>query len=96
MGHGWVLARMAVVAGGTAIVVAGLFARTGMATHLVARMQPLRIFQLVYVVMTLVVGAELGERVLQRRPLRWVVVFAVLAGVMVTAETTDVSRFEAS
>jgi hypothetical protein len=41
---------------------------------------------LVYVVMTLVVGAELAERVLQRQPLRWVAAFALLAGVMVTAE----------
>ncbi len=49
-------------------------------------MQPLRIFQLVYVVMTLVVGAALGERVLRRRPWRWVVVFSLLAGVMVAAE----------
>ena len=61
------LARMAVVAGVTATVVAMVFARTGMATHLVARMQPLRIFQVVYVVMTLALGAVLGERVLRRR-----------------------------
>ncbi len=80
------LARMAVVCGVTAIVVAGLFARMGLCTHLVARMQPLRIFQLVYIVMALVLGAELGERVLKRRPLLWVLVFAVLAGVMVIAE----------
>ncbi len=80
------LARTAVVCGVTAMVVAGLFARMGSGSHLVARMQPLRIFQLVYIVMALVLGAELGERVLQRRPLRWVVVFAVLAGVMVVAE----------
>jgi hypothetical protein len=80
------LARMAVLAGVTATVVAMLFARTGMATHLVARMQPLRIFQVVYVVMTLVLGAVLAERLLQRRPMRWVLVFSVLAGVMVVAE----------
>jgi hypothetical protein len=80
------MARMAVAAGVTATVVAMLFARTGMATHLVERMQPLRIFQLVYVVMTLVLGAALAERVLRRRPLRWVLVFSVLAGVMLTAE----------
>jgi hypothetical protein len=80
------LARMAVVAGLTATVVAMLFARTGMATHLVARMQPLRIFQLVYVVMILAVGAALAEWVLQRRPMRWVLVFSVLAMVMVGAE----------
>jgi hypothetical protein len=80
------LARMAVAAGVTAVVVAGLFARAGMKTHLVARMQPLRIFQVVYVVMTLVVGAWLGERLLQRRPMRWVAAFSVLAGVMVAAD----------
>ncbi len=80
------LARMAVVAGVTATVVAMLFARVGMATHLVARMQPLRIFQVVYVVMTLALGAVLGERVLQRRPMRWALAFSVLAGVMVMAE----------
>jgi hypothetical protein len=80
------LARMSVVAGGTATVVALLFARTSMSTHQVARMQPLRIFQLVYVVMILVLGASLGERVLQRRPMRWIVVFSLLAAVMVAAE----------
>jgi hypothetical protein len=80
------LARMAVAAGVTAAVVAMLFARTSMTTHLVARMQPLRIFQLVYVVMTLALGAALGQRVLRRRPMRWVVAFSLLAGVMVAAE----------
>lgn len=80
------LARMAVAAGLTASVVAILFARTGMATHLVARMQPLRIFQLVYVVMILLLGGMLGERILQRRPVRWVVVFPVLAAMMVMTE----------
>ena len=80
------LARMTVAAGVTATAVALLFARAGMTTHLVARMQPLRIFQLVYIVMTLVVGAALGEWVLRRRPLRWVVVFSLLGGVMMAAE----------
>jgi hypothetical protein len=79
---------MAVIAGLTAMGVAILFARTGMATHLVARMQPLRIFQIVYVVMTLVLGAVLAERVLQRRPMRWVLVFSALTAVMVAAERT--------
>jgi hypothetical protein len=80
------LARMAVAAGVTATVVATLFARTGMATHLVARMQPLRIFQVVYVVMILALGALLGSRVLQARPMRWVAMFSVLGAVMVMAE----------
>ncbi|HEY6412611.1 MAG TPA: hypothetical protein VIX42_02920 [Edaphobacter sp.] len=81
-----VLARMAVVIGGTATVVAMLFARVGLTTHLVARLQPLRVFQLVYVVMILAVGAELAERVLQRRAVRWIAVFGLLGTVMVLAE----------
>jgi hypothetical protein len=80
------LARMAVAAGGIAVAVALLFARMGMTTHFIARMQPLRVFQLVYVVMALMLGAVLGERVLQRGAKRWVAVFAVLAGVMMAAE----------
>lgn len=80
------LARMAIAAGGIAVVVAMLFARMGMTTHLVARMQPLRVFQLVYVVMTLMLGAILAEQVLQRRAMRWVAAFALLGGVMVMAE----------
>jgi hypothetical protein len=80
------LARMAVAAGLIATAVAILFARAGMTTHLVARLQPLRIFQLVYVVMILVLGGTLGERLLQQRPMRWVVMFSVLAAAMVTAE----------
>ena len=81
-----VLARMAVVIGCTATIVALLFARVGLTTHLVARLQPLRVFQLVYVVMILAVGAELAERVLQRRAVRWIAVFGMLATVMVLAE----------
>jgi hypothetical protein len=80
------LVRMAFVAGVIAVIVASLFARTGLAIHLVARMQPLRVFQLVYVVMTIVLGAALGERLLRRRPMRWVLVFSLLTAVMVTAE----------
>jgi hypothetical protein len=80
------LARMAVVSGVMAVTVAALFARVGLATHSVARLQPLRIFQLVYVVMILVVGAGLGERVLRRSAARWVLAFSLLAGVMMFAE----------
>jgi hypothetical protein len=86
------LARMAVVSGVMAVTVAALFARVGLATHSVARLQPLRIFQLVYVVMILVVGAGLGERVLQRSVARWVMVFSLLAGVMVFAERKTYSE----
>jgi hypothetical protein len=80
------LVRMAASAGVIAMTVAMVFARTGMKTHLVARMQPLRIFQVVYVVMTLVLGALLGEWLLRRTTIRWVTAFSLLAGVTMTAE----------
>ncbi len=80
------LARMAMTAGVMAATVAILFARMGSATHLVARLQPLRSFQLVYVVMILTVGAWLAERVLQRRMWRWLAMFSLLAGITICAE----------
>lgn len=80
------LARMAVMCGTAAGVVAMLFARVSLASHLVARLQPLRIFQTVYVVMILVVGAALAERVLKRQPMRWAVTFVLLGGIMLFAE----------
>jgi hypothetical protein len=80
------LARMAVVCGVAAVVVALLFARVGLASHLVARLQPLRIFQTVYLVMILIAGAAVAERVLLRRTIRWVVMFVLLNGVMLVAE----------
>jgi hypothetical protein len=68
-----------------AVVVAAIFAREGAATHLVARLQPLRVFQQVYVVMILFVGAALAGW-MGRQWLRWGIVFSLLAVVMFTAE----------
>jgi hypothetical protein len=79
------LARMAVAAGATAVLVAMMFARAGGATHLVARMQPLRVFQIVYLVMALLLGAWIGERVLRRKAWRWVIALALLGGTMFAA-----------
>ncbi|MEO6817292.1 MAG: hypothetical protein ABI177_11385 [Edaphobacter sp.] len=76
------LARMAVICGSVAAIIAMVFARPQLATHLVARLQPLRIFQVVYIVMILAVGSRLAEGVLQRRFLRWATAFVLLAGVM--------------
>ncbi len=76
------LARMAAVAGATAWTVAVVFARERAATHLVARMQPLRVFQIVYLVMVLTLGAKLGELVLGRSAWRWGVAVVALGGVM--------------
>jgi hypothetical protein len=76
------LARTATLLGGIALVVALLFARTGMATHLVARLQPLRCFQMVYEVLFLALGAWVGEGWLARHAWRWGVMLAMLGGVM--------------
>lgn len=80
------LARMAAVCGVVAVAVAMLFARPQSAALMVARLQPLRIFQIVYVVLILAVGAALAEWVLQRHWWRWAVMFCLLAGVMLVAE----------
>jgi hypothetical protein len=83
------LARTAVATGLVALAVALSFCRAGSATHLVARMQPLRVFQIVYVVMTLVLGAKLGatlgEIVLRRSLWRWCAAMLLLGGVMLGA-----------
>jgi hypothetical protein len=76
------LARMAVVTGLLACVVALLFAHENAAAHLVARMQPLRMFQTVYVVMIVMLGGWMGERVLKRPVWRWIAAAAVLGGIM--------------
>jgi hypothetical protein len=82
------LARMAVAVGATAGIVALLLARAGAPTHLVARMQPLRAFQIVYLVMVLALGAKMGGQALQHRGWRWVVAMVLLGGVMLGAEQT--------
>jgi hypothetical protein len=79
------LVQMGLVTGSIATLIAAVFARVALPTHLVARLQPLRIFQQVYIVMILLVGAALA-RWLGRRPLLWVGVFGVLGAVMWTAE----------
>lgn len=80
------LARMSVVCGVVATVIALLFARPGLAAHPVARLQPLRIMQVVYLIMILLLGAALGQRVLKRHVWRWTVVFALLAGITVLTQ----------
>ena len=62
-----ILSQGMVLLGGLALAIALLFCREDLATHLVARMQPLRCFQLVYVVMIVQLGAWLGDHWLRRR-----------------------------
>jgi len=79
------IARMAFAAGATACIIAVLFARTDSPTHLVARMQPLRAFQIVYLVMVLTLGAQLGAMLCaswRRSPmLPWAAAILMLGGV---------------
>ena len=73
------LASTGIVAGAVAILVAALFAPPVSSSFLVARLQPLRIFQVIYLLMILAIGAEVGQRFLQRKMLRWAVSVALLA-----------------
>jgi hypothetical protein len=79
------LARACVAAGTAALLVALIFARPNTTNLLVARLQPLRVFQTIYIVMILFVGAQLGTW-LGTRKLRWAVTFAVLLTIMFFAE----------
>ena len=76
------LARMGVAVGATSWLVATLFARAGSASHLVARLQPLRAFQVVYLILVLMLGAQLGSRLLRRSLWRWAAAMLLLGGVM--------------
>ncbi len=76
------LAQMAIAAGTTAWLTATLFAHANAATHLVARMQPLRVFHIVYLIMVLLLGAKLGNLVLRRHPWRWAAAMLLLGGIM--------------
>ena len=82
IGRRQVLARMALGLGLISLAVAFVLARSRMPTHLVARLQPLRSFQIVYVVMILLLGAWLGEHVLKAKRIRWVLLLASLGAVM--------------
>jgi hypothetical protein len=59
-----------------------IFARSAGSTHLVARLQPLRIFQIVYLTMVLMLGAMLGNFVLRGSLWRWTAACVLLGGTM--------------
>ena len=79
-GRGEVLrsvARACVAAGAGAVVISLLFAHPESRSLLVSRLQPLRLFQTVYMVMTVLLGGLLGG-LLGQRPWRWATAAAVL------------------
>jgi len=61
------LCRACIAIGSIATLVALLFAHEGSRSHLVARMQPLRVFLLIYAIMTLLLGATLTQLALEAR-----------------------------
>jgi hypothetical protein len=71
--------------GALALLFAVLFARTDR-SFLLARLQPLRAFQLIYILFFLLLGNVLGEHVLRRRWWAWAACFAAIAGIMMTAQ----------
>ncbi len=79
-------ARMAVAAGSTGILIALLFAHVGARTHLVARLQPLRSFQPIYIAMILVLGGLLGEHVLRGHLWRWAAAAVLLGGIFFSVQ----------
>ena len=80
------LTRAAIAIATAAIILALTFARAHLATLLVARLQPLRIFQTVYELMILLLGARLGETLLRTHKLRWTLSIATLAAIMLYAQ----------
>ena len=76
----------ALLLGGIALTVALLFAHESYATHLVARLQPLRAFQIVYELMILLLGAWLGTRLLLTYTWRWAIFLTLLAAPMFYAQ----------
>ena len=80
------IAYTALLLGAIAIVVALLFAHETYATHLVARLQPLRAFQIVYELMILLLGAWLGANILRNRLWRWAILLVVAGAPMFYAQ----------
>ena len=64
------------------LTVGALFARVHLQTHLVARLQPLRAYHLIYILMILLLGAWLGETILRTNPWRWAVLLLTLPPIM--------------
>ncbi len=76
------LCRATISLGIITMAVAFLFSRESASTHLVARLQPLRCFQMVYLIMLLLLGGIAGE-LWKRGKVPWAfAAFVVLAGGM--------------
>jgi hypothetical protein len=80
------LAEMAASAGTIAVIISLLFVHQTAHSYLVAMLQPLRVFQTIYIVLLLVIGALLGAVFLERDPVRWVATATVLGALMLCVQ----------
>ncbi len=80
------LAQTGMQLGSIAFLIALLFAHESYRTHLVARLQPLRAFQIVYELMILLLGAWLGTHLLKKHAWRWAVLILTLGPAMFFAQ----------
>ena len=72
------LVRASLAAGLSGTEIAMLFAHTDAATHAVARLQPMRVLQILYVVVLLLIGSALNRLVLRGRWWRYALAAPVL------------------
>jgi hypothetical protein len=82
-----VLAGCSVLAGSTSFAIAWLFARPHSRTMLIASVQPLRQFHLVYILMILGLGAAFERYVVRRRNWLWIATMASFGGMMFFVQT---------
>jgi len=83
------LALAIATVGATACVVAVLLSREDAATYLIARLQPLRIFQIVYIAMIILLGSWFGEYALKKSAWRWTAAVALLGSAMFAAARAE-------
>lgn len=83
--HACLLAATCLYTGGLAVVFALCFTRTSV-SFLLARLQPLRVFQLIYILFFLALGGLLARYLLRRRWWAWATCFSAIAAVMFIAQ----------
>lgn len=80
------LAQMGIAAGSVGITISLLFAHQSSHSYFVAMLQPLRIFQTIYILMLLLAGAFVTATVLERDPVRWTALGVVLGALMFSVQ----------
>ena len=77
-----IISRTVTLASIVAIAIAVMFARVSSESYAVARLQPLRVFQFIYLILLVVLGGFVGATFLKRKLWRWACLFIVSAGGM--------------